>query len=256
MLYFLKSMSVKEPHVAYPHISCTIPSTIFPAFCGSSNDCRLEAESCSWSSESSEGSWWIQGMMGSIVKRVLSRHLGVKPQNIFHCTIMPCYDRKLEAAREDLRIPGLPASPSLHHLHFDGKLQGTLNINDCSLCSRKLSPSLFLFHRVLNGPLWHGSCAPLRHTVEGLALSAGHRSGLASIAHVPMLKLGYYICKHQHVGERLPASVPLHGLLNGQALRASAWGLPGFSCTTVCISHIATEGLWLPLLAALGGTQR
>ena len=111
MLYFLKSMSVKEPHVAYPHISCTIPSTIFPAFCGSSNDCRLEAESCSWSSESSEGSWWIQGMMGSIVKRVLSRHLGVKPQNIFHCTIMPCYDRKLEAAREDLRLPGLPATP-------------------------------------------------------------------------------------------------------------------------------------------------
>ncbi len=50
---------------------------------------------------------WVQGMMGSLVKRVFSRQMGVAPANIFHCTIMPCYDRKLEAAREDLRLPGL-----------------------------------------------------------------------------------------------------------------------------------------------------
>lgn len=48
----------------------------------------------------------MQGMMGSLVKRVSSRQLGVEPQDIFHCTIMPCYDRKLEAAREELRLPG------------------------------------------------------------------------------------------------------------------------------------------------------
>lgn len=56
-------------------------------------------------------------MMGSLVKRVFSRQLGMESHNIFHCTIMPCYDRKLEAAREELRLPGLPLlTPLFIHL--------------------------------------------------------------------------------------------------------------------------------------------
>lgn len=39
--------------------------------------------------------------MGSIVKRFLAQRLNVQPSEIFHVTIMPCYDKKLEASRED-----------------------------------------------------------------------------------------------------------------------------------------------------------
>lgn len=39
--------------------------------------------------------------MGSIVKRFLAQRLKVQPTDIFHVTIMPCFDKKLEASRED-----------------------------------------------------------------------------------------------------------------------------------------------------------
>lgn len=42
-----------------------------------------------------------QQVMGAILKRHASTTLGFKPEDIYHVTIMPCYDKKLEAARED-----------------------------------------------------------------------------------------------------------------------------------------------------------
>ncbi|KAK5645559.1 hypothetical protein RI129_006859 [Pyrocoelia pectoralis] len=40
-----------------------------------------------------------QQIMGSLIKDWVSRNLGEK--SIYHVTVMPCYDKKLEAARED-----------------------------------------------------------------------------------------------------------------------------------------------------------
>ncbi|KAJ8978044.1 hypothetical protein NQ317_013572 [Molorchus minor] len=40
-----------------------------------------------------------QQIMGSLIKQWVSRNLGDRP--IYHVTVMPCYDKKLEAARED-----------------------------------------------------------------------------------------------------------------------------------------------------------
>lgn len=37
--------------------------------------------------------------MGSLVKKYLAKKAGNRP--IYHVTVMPCYDKKLEAARED-----------------------------------------------------------------------------------------------------------------------------------------------------------
>lgn len=37
--------------------------------------------------------------MGSLIKHWVHKQLGNKP--IYHVTVMPCYDKKLEAARED-----------------------------------------------------------------------------------------------------------------------------------------------------------
>lgn len=39
--------------------------------------------------------------MGSLVKQHLSKLRQVLPNEIYHVTCMPCYDKKLEASRED-----------------------------------------------------------------------------------------------------------------------------------------------------------
>jgi iron only hydrogenase large subunit-like protein len=39
--------------------------------------------------------------MGSLVKNYMSEQLGLKPSDIYHVSIMPCYDKKLEASRQD-----------------------------------------------------------------------------------------------------------------------------------------------------------
>ncbi|MCP9258793.1 putative cytosolic Fe-S cluster assembly factor oxy-4 [Dirofilaria immitis] len=40
-----------------------------------------------------------QAMMGALVKDYLARKLNVRPEKIFHASVMPCFDKKLEAAR-------------------------------------------------------------------------------------------------------------------------------------------------------------
>ena len=47
-----------------------------------------------------------QAMMGTLVKRHLAPQWGADPARVYHCAIMPCYDKKLEASREDFNLPG------------------------------------------------------------------------------------------------------------------------------------------------------
>lgn len=42
-----------------------------------------------------------QQIMGVLVKQLLAQKLNVPAEKIYHVTIMPCYDKKLEASRED-----------------------------------------------------------------------------------------------------------------------------------------------------------
>lgn len=42
-----------------------------------------------------------QQIMGVLVKQRLAEKLGVSGSRIYHVTVMPCYDKKLEASRED-----------------------------------------------------------------------------------------------------------------------------------------------------------
>ncbi|KAL0908385.1 hypothetical protein M5K25_022876 [Dendrobium thyrsiflorum] len=42
-----------------------------------------------------------QQVMGTVIKHHISKKLGYTPDKIFHVTVMPCYDKKLEAARDD-----------------------------------------------------------------------------------------------------------------------------------------------------------
>lgn len=43
-----------------------------------------------------------QALMGTLLKTALSRKLGVPPSRIWHLAVMPCFDKKLEASREEL----------------------------------------------------------------------------------------------------------------------------------------------------------
>lgn len=47
-----------------------------------------------------------QAVMGTLVKRYLCERMGWDPSAVYHCSVMPCYDKKLEASRDDLLIPG------------------------------------------------------------------------------------------------------------------------------------------------------
>ncbi|XP_010872545.2 cytosolic Fe-S cluster assembly factor narfl [Esox lucius] len=45
-----------------------------------------------------------QQMMGSLVKGFFASQQGLSPQQIYHVTVMPCYDKKLEASRPDFYL--------------------------------------------------------------------------------------------------------------------------------------------------------
>ncbi|XP_017243825.1 protein NAR1 [Daucus carota subsp. sativus] len=42
-----------------------------------------------------------QQTIGTIVKQHLSQKMSIRPEDIYHVTVMPCYDKKLEASRDD-----------------------------------------------------------------------------------------------------------------------------------------------------------
>ena len=43
-----------------------------------------------------------QALTGTLLKTVLSQRLNIRPDQIWHVSIMPCFDKKLEASREEL----------------------------------------------------------------------------------------------------------------------------------------------------------
>ncbi|KAL8276948.1 hypothetical protein RQP46_010676 [Phenoliferia psychrophenolica] len=54
-----------------------------------------------------------QAVMGTLVKAgPVAKRLGLRPEQIYHVTVMPCYDKKLEASRPDFTTTYTPSSPS------------------------------------------------------------------------------------------------------------------------------------------------
>ena len=70
-----------------------------------------------------------QALTGTIVKTVLSRKLGVPPSRIWHVAAMPCFDKKLEASREELTDTYWGEDPSV--------AQGIRDV-DCVITAREL----------------------------------------------------------------------------------------------------------------------
>ena len=59
--------------------------------------------------------------MGTLVKRFFGSKLGLDPGQIYHCAIMPCYDKKLEGSRDDFMLPGrcCKSVESTHSITYD-----------------------------------------------------------------------------------------------------------------------------------------
>jgi iron only hydrogenase large subunit-like protein len=53
-------------------------------------------------------------VMGSIVKTYLARKTNTKPSNIYHVSVMMCFDKKLEASRDDFLYD--PTDPNAHEV--------------------------------------------------------------------------------------------------------------------------------------------
>ncbi|KAK4702449.1 hypothetical protein P7C70_g3773, partial [Phenoliferia sp. Uapishka_3] len=54
-----------------------------------------------------------QAVMGTLVKNgAVAKRLGLRPEQIYHVTVMPCYDKKLEASRPDFTTTYTPSTDS------------------------------------------------------------------------------------------------------------------------------------------------
>ena len=67
--------------------------------------------------------------MGTLLKTTLSKKLGVSPNKIWHVAVMPCFDKKLEASREELTDAYWSGVPEQRHSVRDV---------DCVITSKEL----------------------------------------------------------------------------------------------------------------------
>lgn len=62
-----------------------------------------------------------QQIMGSLVKEGLGSQVGLQPSQIYHVSVMPCYDKKLEASRPDFaenEVRDVDCVLTTHELHM------------------------------------------------------------------------------------------------------------------------------------------
>jgi len=78
-----------------------------------------------------------QGVMGGLTKRLLGTRLGSPPERIYHCAVMPCYDKKLEASRPDFGPGGVPETDCVLTA---GEVQGLLDERGVSLLGFEAQP--------------------------------------------------------------------------------------------------------------------
>ena len=76
-----------------------------------------------------------QALTGTLLKAVLSRHYNIPPSKIWHLAIMPCFDKKLEASREELT--DVYWRPNDDHATTSSRGPPTRDV-DCVITAREL----------------------------------------------------------------------------------------------------------------------
>ncbi|KAJ5567430.1 hypothetical protein N7535_006736 [Penicillium sp. DV-2018c] len=73
-----------------------------------------------------------QALSGTFLKTVLSKALGIHPSRIWHLAVMPCFDKKLEASREEL------TDVSWRHEETSDSAAQPVRDVDCVITAREL----------------------------------------------------------------------------------------------------------------------
>lgn len=74
-----------------------------------------------------------QAIHGALVKDFLCRRFGIPTTSTYHASVMPCFDKKLEAARPDFFVPGTEVRETdcvISTVEIDGLLDSVENIVD------------------------------------------------------------------------------------------------------------------------------
>ncbi|THG94549.1 hypothetical protein EW145_g8119, partial [Phellinidium pouzarii] len=105
-----------------------------------------------------------QQVMGTLVKNWLGENWGKKPSQIYHVTVMPCYDKKLEASRQD----------------FYNDIYSTRDV-DCVITTGELELMMKECAWDLSTPLFsenaHSTAADAKHALPELLTHPGSSSG-------------------------------------------------------------------------------
>nr|XP_057905019.1 cytosolic Fe-S cluster assembly factor narfl [Doryrhamphus excisus] len=88
-----------------------------------------------------------QQMMGSLVKGYFAQQQGLSPQQIYHVTVMPCFDKKLEASRSDFYLNNAE-SREVDCVITSGEVQRMLEEEHVSLSDVQAAPLDTLFSSV------------------------------------------------------------------------------------------------------------
>lgn len=108
-----------------------------------------------------------QAVMGTLVKRRWCMAAGLLPAWVYHCTIMPCYDKKLEAAREDFNLPGTQV-PETDCVLATTELQELLEQRQADLGSLQGAP----FDSMVPLPAAGAAAAPACNGSDGAGASS------------------------------------------------------------------------------------
>ncbi|OJD14807.1 hypothetical protein AJ78_04895 [Emergomyces pasteurianus Ep9510] len=79
-----------------------------------------------------------QALTGTLLKTVLSKALNISPAQIWHLAIMPCFDKKLEASRQELTDLSWQASSSTSDGFIPAESYSPVRDVDCVITSREL----------------------------------------------------------------------------------------------------------------------
>lgn len=97
-----------------------------------------------------------QQIMGSLVKDYFARQQNLSPDKIFHIILAPCYDKKLEALREDFYV-ALYNSQDVDCVLTSGEIAEIMEQTEVSLKEVEESPIESLFGDVDGEILRHGT---------------------------------------------------------------------------------------------------
>ncbi|EFX03601.1 iron-sulfur cluster assembly associated protein [Grosmannia clavigera kw1407] len=101
-----------------------------------------------------------QALTGTLLKTTLSRTLGIPPGRIWHVAIMPCFDKKLEASREELTDAAWDGSKDGHGHHGVRDVDCVITSKEVLMLAESRGIDFFSLPKTPLSPLLQDKCQP------------------------------------------------------------------------------------------------